>query len=104
MNYILWPGYSAMCIWPFLLVKQDVDLEKNPGILIHEGIHARQQQEMLWLFFFLWYILEYLLRLMQYHKHRQAYHAISFEKEAFENERVPDYLAGRRPLAWMRYL
>jgi len=89
-----------MCIWPFLLVRHDIDLVTSRTLLNHERIHARQQQEMLWIFFFIGYILEYLVRLSLYLDHRKAYRSISFEREAFEYEDDPEYLIRRRAFSW----
>lgn len=58
---------------------------------------------MLWLPFFVWYFLEYGFRLLQYRNRRQAYLAISFEREAYDNESRAEYLNSRKPFAWLQY-
>ncbi len=73
--------------------------EKQDKILInHEKIHLRQQWEMLILPFFVWYITEYIINRIKGMENRAAYRAISFEREAKENEQNQDYLKYRRPL------
>jgi hypothetical protein len=96
--------FTAMCIWPFLFVRTGVDLVKERHILNHEFIHARQQREMLWLFFFLWYGVEYMLRLVQHRNSQQAYRALAHEREASVFEDTPDYLVHRKAFAWIKYL
>jgi hypothetical protein len=96
--------YTAMCIWPFLFIKPGTDLTRRTELLNHEKIHARQQLEMLWLFFFLWYGVEYLIRLIRYHDLHRAYKELSHEREARENDGDPGYLLRRKPFAWIRYL
>lgn len=96
--------YTAMCIWPFLFIRPGTDLSRSTELLNHESIHARQQLEMLWLFFFLWYGAEYLVRLIQYLDLHRAYKELSHEKEARDNDGDPDYLTRRKPFAWIRYL
>ena len=41
--------------------------------------------EMLYIFFYLWYAIEWLVRLIQCGNARQAYYNISLEKEAYYN-------------------
>ena len=73
--------------------------------LNHEAIHTFQQWEMTYVGFYLWYSVEYLVRLVQYgFKSEKAYYNISFEREAYANERDPHYLRRRRPMSWMKYL
>ena len=70
----------------------------------HERIHVRQQLEMLILFFFIWYLIEYLVRLLQYKNSYRAYNKISFEREAYRNEKDPDYLRKRKLWSFLKYL
>jgi hypothetical protein len=104
LNCLLKGDTIALCIWPFLFVKQDVDQLQSTGIINHELIHARQQLEMLWIFFFLWYGIEYLVRLLQKGRYSSPYRALSLEREAYENENDPDYLERRKAFTWIRYL
>jgi hypothetical protein len=103
-QWILGHQYSAMCIWPFLFIKADSEILQRPETLNHERIHARQQLEMLWLFFFLWYGIEFVLRWFKLHNRHKAYLALSHEKEAFKNDKDPGYLSKRKVLAWVKYL
>ncbi|MBN2812778.1 MAG: hypothetical protein JXQ80_01810 [Bacteroidales bacterium] len=96
--------YSAMCIWPFVLVRKGIHAQEKTTLLNHERIHARQQLEMLLVGFFLWYGVEYLVRLLCLRQHGIAYHSISFEKEAFANDQNMEYLKKRKPFSWMAYL
>lgn len=73
--------------------------------LNHERIHTRQQFELLILPFFILYGLEYLVRLFLCRFDAdKAYRSISFEREAYANERNLMYLRHRRPHTWRRYL
>ena len=102
--WILGQKYSAMCIWPLLFIKPVSEGSQRPETINHERIHARQQLEMLWLFFFLWYGMEYVVRLLQHKSRHTAYLALSHEKEAFANDGDIDYLHKRKAFAWVRYL
>ena len=98
---VKWLWANAMAIWPFIFFKKE-----TLGIVTerHERIHHKQQIEMLLIFFYAWYLIEYLIRLIQKRKHNDAYRAISFEKEAYANARNPTYLEKRVWYAWVKYL
>jgi hypothetical protein len=101
----LLPGrFPAMCIWPFLLIRPVTNLPEISVILRHERIHARQQLEMVWLFFFLWYITEFLIRFLVLRDRMKAYPRLAHEREAYKHDNDPDYLKKRKPYAWIRYL
>lgn len=93
-----------MCVWPFLFVRPGISMTQLSGMFNHEHIHARQQLEMFWLFFFLWYGIEYLVRLVYHKDHHNAYRSISFEREAFTCEHDLLYLKSRKTYAWVKYL
>lgn len=91
-----------MALHPFILVRKSA--LKNDTLLIrHEEIHLRQQLELLILPFYLLYLLNYLLNLLRFKNHREAYLNIVFEKEANANEGAPKYLRGRQFWAWLNY-
>lgn len=72
--------------------------------LQHELIHSRQQREMLYVFFFLWYFVEWLMRLCYYRNALAAYRNISFEREAYARMYITDYLQHRQCFAWKEFL
>lgn len=119
-------GFIAITLWPFIFVRRQAWAKFTDDVIRHERIHGRQQVELLavgavlaavlalcgagwWsllaLPLFLWlYGLEYLVRLCQYRNGHAAYRAISFEREAYNNELDDDYLKKRKPFAWIRYI
>jgi hypothetical protein len=66
----------------------------------HEKIHYAQQKEMLAIFFYLWYFIEWVIKLFIYG--RKSYYNISFEREAYLNEGNESY--NRKPYSWIKYL
>lgn len=72
--------------------------------IIHENIHLKQQKEMFIVFFYLWYGIEWLVRLIQYKDSHEAYRNISFEREAYNNEYDDEYLSIRKFYEWIHYL
>jgi hypothetical protein len=70
----------------------------------HEKIHLKQQIKLLWIFFFIWYLSEYIIRLIQYKNHHKAYRNISFEKEASQNEENLKYLTNRKIFSFLKFI
>lgn len=96
-----WVG--GIALFPFIIIKNK-QIRDDKVLVNHEKIHIRQQIELLILPFFIWYGLEYLLRLAQYKNKRIAYQNISFEREAFANELDFNYLSQRKIWSFFRYL
>ena len=91
-----------MTLFPFVFLANAAD--KNDVVFVnHERIHLRQQLELLIVFFYVWYLLEYLCRLVQFRDRKKAYYAISFEREAYENEKDLGYLKARSFWKFLRY-
>ena len=91
--------WIGLTIWPFLIKKKGytfTDIQLN-----HERIHAQQQKEMLLIPFFACYLLEWIFRAITGQK---AYRNLSFEREAYANEKNLDYIKGRRFWSWLKYL
>lgn len=90
-----WLPYPAMALFPFVLVRKK-SLPAGGRLINHERIHLRQQIELLVLPFYIWYLCEYLLRLLIERNHHKAYRKIWFEREAYAFDKDPDYLKNRR--------
>lgn len=102
-KYLIPKGYRGMAVFPFVVVKYSFD-KTNGTFVNHEKIHLRQQLEMLILPFFIWYFLEYLIRLIQYKNKDLAYRNISFEREAYSNEADHNYLKNRSFFQFLKYI
>jgi hypothetical protein len=102
-KYLIPKGYRGLAAFPFVFVKHRVDKE-NLVFVNHEKIHLRQQLELLVIPFFIWYFMEYLVRLVQYKNTDLAYRNISFEREAYANELNLDYLKNRSFLRFLKHL
>lgn len=92
---------SAITLWPFgifLRFKEDAD---NHAVISHESIHWAQQKE-LPVLFYVWYLLEWVVKLFMYGK--WAYWNLSFEREAYFNQNNMEYLEARKPYEWTAYL
>lgn len=102
-KYFFKKRFVGVTLWPFIVMKQS-ELKDDAIFLNHERIHLRQQIEMGIILFFLWYGLEFLIRLFQYGNAYVAYTNISFEREAYENELFLEYLSRRKLWSFLKYL
>lgn len=73
-------------------------------VVNHERIHTAQQRELLFVPFYVVYVLEWLVRLVQHRDRHKAYMSISFEREAYAHGGDLTYLSRRRRYAWVGYL
>lgn len=96
-------GFSGITVFPFVFVRDKFWADRN-SFIQHEKIHLRQQLELLIVFFFIWYILEFFVRLIQFRNRTKAYRNISFEREAYANEHNEAYLNTRCFFSFFRYL
>ncbi|MDC8003282.1 hypothetical protein POV27_04425 [Aureisphaera galaxeae] len=96
-------GFSGITFWPFVILKEQ-HLKEDDVFMNHERIHLRQQLELLIVFFYLWYSLEFLVRWLQLGNRRKAYYAISFEQEAYKKEKDLNYLQKRPYWGFTKYL
>lgn len=92
-----------MSLWPFIILK-DTTLKEDIVLINHEKIHLKQQQELLIIPFYIWYVTEWLLRSVFYLDTYKAYQNISFEREAYYNENNLDYLNQRKFFSFIKYL
>ncbi|EFB93256.1 MAG: hypothetical protein E6507_07325 [Prevotella bivia] len=91
--------YDAMNFFGLLFVHHGVYLSAD--LINHERIHTYQMKEMGFFFFYLWYVIEWLIRIPM---KGRAYKNISFEREAYAEMANSNYLKQRKPYAWIKYL
>lgn len=111
-KYIPFSGFRAINLFGILFVRGNAEISEQ--VIRHETIHTKQMQEMLYVFFYLWYCIEYVYRLFWYAKKankkankkkaKSPYHALSFEREAYANEHNVEYLKNRKFWNWTKYL
>lgn len=103
LKYIIPKGFSGITLFPFVFLKNKVQ-QGDRVFLNHENIHLKQQVELLVVFFYLWYGIEYFFRLVQYKNRREAYYNISFEREAYNKEMDFGYIKKRPRWAFLKYM
>ena len=97
-NIIPFSGYKAMNLFGVLFVRGNARIDDST--LNHEKIHTAQMKEMLYVFFYVWYVIEWLIRLPK----GNAYRNISFEREAYAHDKNPNYLKTRKRYAFLKYI
>lgn len=102
-KFLVPKGYVAITLFPVIILK-DKYLKKDIVLLNHEKIHLRQQIELFIIGFYIWYVIEFLIRILKYKTWSEAYLNISFEREAYQNENDLDYLQSRSLFSFFRYL
>ena len=102
-RYLIPKGFRGITLFPFIIVSES-DLKQNPVTINHEKVHIRQQIELLVLPFFIWYGIEFLVKWFMYKDKNAGYRNISFEKEAYENEKDLNYLKQRSFWKFLNYL
>ena len=101
--FFLRNNFDAIAIWPFIVLRSQ-SLKDIPEFMNHERIHLRQQIELLVIPFYIWYAIEFVLRLIRLNDRRKAYYAISFEREAYAQEANLEYLQTRRFWNFIRFV
>lgn len=103
ISFLFSKHIAGIAIWPFIIVKNNT-LKNDVVFINHERIHLKQQLELLILPFYLWYVLEFLVRWLQYRNFYLGYKNIGFEKEAYSNETNLNYLKHRKHWGFWRCL
>ena len=94
---------SGITLFPVILLKRPDDVH-NKILINHEKIHLRQQLELLVIFFYLWYVIEYYYWYFKLKDHFLAYKSISFEREAYAMENDLNYLDTRKAWSFWKYI
>lgn len=92
-RFLPFKGFAAVNIFGIVFARREYKY-LSPATLNHEAIHTAQMRELYYIGFYVLYLLEWLFGLLTIR--RDAYHRISFEREAYEHQLDTDYLK-RRP-------
>lgn len=95
-------GFYAINLFGTYFIREEYKGEKiEKSTLNHEAIHTAQMKELGYIFFYVWYFIEWLIRLII--NGRYAYYMISFEREAYNNAKNYKYLNKRKIYSWFKY-
>lgn len=98
-NIIPFRGFRAINLFGILFVREAAEVTGT--VINHERIHSMQMRETGYVLFYVWYFIEWLVRLAL---SGDAYRSISFEREAYTNQTDFSYLERREPFAWVSYI
>ncbi len=98
-KYIPFKGFRAINLFGILFVRGNARISERT--IIHEAIHTAQMKEMLYIFFYLWYVVEWIIRLFM---KGNAYRNISFEREAYKHQNELDYDKLRNRFEWLKHI
>ena len=101
-NIIPIKGFKAINLFGILFVRKNAEIDELT--INHEEIHTAQMKELWYLLFYLWYAIDWLVKLVIYRNFRDAYVNVVFEREAYANDEDEDYLKTRKRFAFIRYL
>lgn len=110
-----------MNLFGFLFVRSDIRLNPSERTLNHESIHTAQMKELLYIGFYIIYIIEYILKqlyvwtgklynnlplsdVFSKESQKEAYYAVSFEREAHLYDDDLEYLNKRKSYEWIKMI
>lgn len=98
---------KGIMLFPFIIIKEryrDIPYfnKLKPILINHETIHFKQAVEMLIIPFYIFYILEWIIKLFFYGN--KSYTNLSFEREANLYEKDLEYINNRKPYSWIKYI
>ena len=73
-NIIPFRGFKAINLFGILFCRKNANI--GDVTINHEKIHTKQMIELLFIFFYLWYGIEYIVRLIKYWSPKKAYYNI----------------------------
>ena len=94
---------SGITLFPFIILKKP-EYKQDQTLINHEKIHLRQQVELLVIFFYILYVIEYYYWVFKLKDRYLAYRSISFEREAYAMEDDLNYLATRKLWGFWKYI
>lgn len=101
INNILPPkGFLCINLFGILFCRRQL----NSIDINHELIHTAQMKEMLYVFFYIWYVIEWIIGLVKYRDSNSAYRNISFEREAYSNQENFNYLTSHKHYNFLNYV
>lgn len=129
-NLLLFRGYIAIMLFGHVFIRDSREKTKQETVN-HENIHVEQWKEMMlssfiilnlpfvghvdlgyiacstlvsFFSFYIWYFVEYIVRLVITRSHDKAYYGVCFEREAYKNQKCDSYIKNRSYFSFMKYV
>ena len=111
-NNIIPFGYSKYINLFGIIFTKSKNLILKPVEENHESIHTLQMKYLLYIFFYIFYGIEWVLKIIpsilldrgRFGILQYAYRSISFEQQAYYNENNLKYLKTANPYEWNKYI
>lgn len=106
-RFIPFKGFLAINLFGVFFVRQEKNAPKpklSETDINHESIHTEQIKELGYIFFYILYLLEWIVKLFIPYYNSNAYRNISFEREAYLNANNKDYIKTRNRYSWIKYI
>ena len=102
-NILPLKGFAAINLFGVIFARKGYEPLSETAIN-HEAIHTAQMMELLYIFFYFMYAVEWITLLILYRDSNKAYRNISFEREAYANQSDKDYLKERKKHDFIFYM
>jgi hypothetical protein len=100
-KFIPFKGFKIMNFFGILFIRSEYKDRITEIDINHEKIHSAQMKELLYIPFYILYLIEWIIRLFV---NNNAYKNISFEREAYANQKNLDYLKTRKHYSNFKYV
>lgn len=99
--------YAVQLFGTIYIRKEYENLPVSQITITHETVHICQALDfgigkLGFIPFYIWYLLEWILKLPMYIWGKDPYYNISAEREAYDNQNNPDYPKTRKRWAWLK--
>jgi len=103
-NFIPSKNFLAINIFGLLFVRCCNKDKISEETKRHERIHTEQMKELCFIVFYVWYGIEWLIKIIWHKNLIKAYYSIAFEKEAYRNEKDERYFSKRKRFNWIKLI
>lgn len=114
-KWIPFKGFRAINLFGVIFARHGARISETT--VNHESIHTAQMKELLYILFYIWYFIEWIIRVVAYSlrflgrlirdkkrkfRLRLAYRKMLFEREAYKHEDNFEYLKTRKCFAFLK--
>ena len=103
-------GFCAVTLGKWIFARMEY-MKKglSKWVINHENVHMLQQDDFIipiikYIIFYIWYLLEWIIKLPCELFGYSAYSSISFEQEAYNNQYNLEYIKTRKKFNWLKYI
>lgn len=87
-SFIPFKGFVGINLFGVLFVRKEFRGNLPVDLIQHEQVHTEQMKRDGYLYFYCRYLYEYIRNLCKYKDSRTAYYNVSYEIEAYNNNKV----------------